>query len=238
MQINVIEPLEWDSHFFGYPVARIVLDQKGNDKLDNIFKQIESEKFRVTYFFVPPSEKELNNRISKRGSILVDQKVAFSKTTEIHHNFFNNIIEYKGVEINRKLLELVLQAGTFSRFRLDGNFTNKEYERLYTEWLIKSIKKIIAFKILVAKKGFDTIGITTLSEKVHQANIDLVAVDRSFRGQGIGYDLIRSADTTAFKMGLNKIRVVTQLKNKEACKLYEKCNFHFERITNIYHYWQ
>jgi len=238
MQINNIEPLEWDSRFFGYPVARIIFDQEGSDKLDIIFKKIESEKFRVTYLFVPPKEKELNNQIARKGCILVDQKVTFAKKPEKHNRSSNIIIEYQGAEINEKLNELVLQAGLYSRFRLDENFANKEYERLYIEWLYKSIKKAIAVKILVAKNESDIIGITTLGKKELQADIGLVAVDKNYWGLGVGCDLINSADTIAFELGLDQIKVVTQLENKRACKLYEKCHFQIEKITNIYHYWQ
>ena len=38
--------------------------------------------------------------------------------------------------------------------------------------------------------------------------------------------------------GYKEIKVVTQLQNKSGCRLYEKCNFQIESITNIYHFWQ
>jgi dTDP-4-amino-4,6-dideoxy-D-galactose acyltransferase len=238
MQNNIIKTLKWDSEFFGYPVAKIYLDQNGIDDLDCIFKQLESERFRVTYFFVPPEEKEIINHILRKGSVLVDQKTTFSKTTEKHNNFSNNIVEFQEEEINEKLVQVVLEAGIYSRFRTDGNFKNNEYERLYIEWFANSVKKKIAIKTFLAKKGSEVIGITTLGKKEHHADIGLVAVCENFRGQGIGYDLTHSADNAAFEMGLNEIKVVTQLKNKSACHLYEKCNFQIENITNIYHFWQ
>jgi dTDP-4-amino-4,6-dideoxy-D-galactose acyltransferase len=133
---------------------------------------------------------------------------------------------------------LVLQAGLFSRFRLDINFSDKEYEKLYIEWLTKSINKTLAIKTFVVKNGSEIIGITTLGERSKFADIGLVAVDKNFRGRGIAYDLIHSADNTACGLGYDEIKVVTQLQNKGACRLYEKCNFQIESITNVYHYWQ
>jgi len=144
MQLNTIEILEWDSRFFGYPVARIFLDQEGSDILDIIFQKLKSGKYRLTYFYVPPKEQGIINRISKEGGILVDQKAVFSKFTEKHNECSNNIVEFQDAEINEKLKKLVLEAGTYSRFRLDKNFVNNEYERLYVEWLIKSVNKEIA----------------------------------------------------------------------------------------------
>lgn len=237
MNKNTIEPLAWDSQFFGYPVARIALDQHGGEELDNLFKQLATN-FRLTYFFIAPGEKEMNEHIIKKGGVLVDQKTVFLKPTEKHSGFSNEITEFQGTEINARLKELALQAGICSRFRMDKNFIKDEYERLYIEWISRSVKKEIACKTLVAAKGSDIIGITTLADEKNCAHIGLVAVAEAFRGQGIGRDLIYSADTIASVMGFKEINVVSQLQNKGACKLYEKCGFHVESITNIYHYWQ
>jgi dTDP-4-amino-4,6-dideoxy-D-galactose acyltransferase len=238
MEKNTIETLEWDSQFFGYPVARVLLDQDGRNNLDILFRKLKSGKYRVTYLFVPPEENGIINRIIKEGGILVDQKTVFSKVTEKHDKLSKNLIELQETEINDNLKKLALQAGLNSRFHLDKNFSNNEYEKLYIEWLIKSIKKELAFKIIVAKRNFDIIGLTTLGGRSNYADIGLVAVDENFRGQGIGCDLVKTADTIACGMGFKTIKVVTQLINKAACRLYEKCNFQIENITNIYHYWQ
>lgn len=238
MLINKIELLNWDSRFFGYSVARVVLDKLGCDNLDDVFKLLKSENIRLTYFFVPSNEAKLNDLIANRGVKLIDQKTTYAKETGKHSNYLNKIIEFQGKEVNEKLIELGLQAGLFSRFRLDTNFSNNEYERLYGEWLIKSLQKELAIKSFIAKDGPDITGITTIGKKTEFAEIGLVAVDHKFRGQGIGCDLIHHADNVAFELGFKEIKVATQLKNVAACSLYEKCNFKVESIINVYHYWQ
>lgn len=238
MPANAIEHLEWDSQFFGYSVARIIFDYQACDYLDDLFRQLKLEKTRLTYFFVPATETKINSQIIKNGGILVDQKTSFHKTTEKHFEYSNRIIEYQNTEINERLIDLALQAGLFSRFHLDVNFTNREYEKLYIEWLTKSLNKSIALKTFVAINGSDIIGITTLGDRSEIAEIGLVAVDENYRGHGIAYGLIQFADNSAFDLGYNEIKVVTQLQNKGACRLYEKCKFEMEYITNVYHFWQ
>jgi len=238
MQNNTIEPLAWDSQFFGYPVARIALDQNGGKELAQLFERLLDEKFRLTYLFVPLSEKEANESIIQKGAILVDQKTVFLKPTEKHSGYSNHISELQGVEITEKLIELTLQAGLFSRFHLDKNFVKQEYERLYIEWITRSVKKELSFKTLLALRDSDIIGITTMDDEKDHVHIGLVAVDDKYRGQGVGYDLIRTADSIAFAMGFKEIKVVTQLHNKGACRLYEKCGFHMASTTNVYHFWQ
>jgi dTDP-4-amino-4,6-dideoxy-D-galactose acyltransferase len=238
MQINSLFALEWDSQFFGYPVAKICFDENGIEFLEHVFQQINSENIRLTYIYVNPDDQKINRLLEKHGCFLADQKVVFTKTSEKHHTFKNRIVEFQGKEINEKLLSLALISGIFSRFRIDENFTNNEFERLYTEWLSNSIKNIIAFKTLVAIKESEFVGITTLGKKSNYADIGLVAVGENHRGQGIGYDLIQTADTIAFEIGFKEIKVTTQLNNTGACRLYQQCNFNIESLTNIYHYWR
>jgi dTDP-4-amino-4,6-dideoxy-D-galactose acyltransferase len=237
MQNNTIELLAWDSEFFGYPVARVSLNHEGIGLIDDLFRQIESRKIHITYFIVSPSDQAIIDKITKNGGVLADQKTIYSKESEKHDNISGSISEFNGTEINEKLKELALQAGLFSRFRLDGNFKNNEYEKLYTEWLRKSVNRSIAFKTLVSVQGSEITGFVTLVNKTSYIDIGLVSVDKNFRGKGIGVDLIRYADSIAYEMGKREIKVTTQLDNTPACRLYEKCGFRIESINNIYHYW-
>ena len=82
MQLNTIELLDWDSNFFGYPVAQIHIDHGWSTKLSNLFQQLDKKKARVTYLFVSPSDRELNIRISKMAGNYIDQKVIYSKLPE------------------------------------------------------------------------------------------------------------------------------------------------------------
>jgi dTDP-4-amino-4,6-dideoxy-D-galactose acyltransferase len=237
MKSGVLEILEWDSRFFGYRVGRLLIDRGGEQIPETLRFRVEKEKIKLLYIFVNPSLLEINNQLEELGGVLVDQKVVYVKATELHTEFSNKVIEYQSDTVNEQLKELVLSAGTYSRFRLDPNFRNDEYAKLYHEWLLKSINKSIAFTTLVALKGTDIIGITTLGGDSSHADIGLVAVHDNYKGQGIGYDLMRTADSIAFEKGFRELRVVTQMKNTGACKLYEKCNFHVDAITNVYHYW-
>jgi len=238
MQFNTLEPISWDSLFFGYTVAQIVFDLSGNGELENLIQDIKNKGIRLTYFFVPPSNHELNKNIVKKGGVLVDQKTLFSKTVQAHSEFQNKIVEFGDTIPNEKLIELGLHAGLFSRFRTDKKFKNKEFERLYTQWLVNSVNKTIALRTILALFENNVVGLLTLGEKNNYADIGLVAVENNFTGKGIGTDLINFADNLAFEMKFKELKVVTQLQNTKACSLYEKCNFKIENITNVYHFWQ
>jgi streptothricin acetyltransferase len=56
--------------------------------------------------------------------------------------------------------------------------------------------------------------------------IEDIAVDASFRRQGIGRRLIRQAITWAKERGLPGVMLETQDNNVAACRLYAACGFH------------
>jgi len=237
MAVNVITPLSWDTRFFGYPIAKIVLDSKASGMLERLFKQLRDEKFMLAYVFANPDAKPINDAIMRLGGVLIDQKVIFEKMTEAQAPVHHAVHEYRGTKVTDNLLRLVLQAGGHSRFRLDHHFTHNEYERLYAEWLRKSLSKAIALKTFVIKSGSQIAGLTTLGKKAGKAYIGLVAVDEQSRGLGLGSDLVHHADCVAQRLGFPRIQVVTQLHNDGACRLYKKCGFQIANVTNVYHYW-
>lgn len=237
MATNVIEHLQWDSVFFGYKVARVIFDENGLWKYDYLIDEIKETNVRLTYIYSPPSARELNERIVSAGGILVDKKTIFIKNTEKHSTFYNQISEWQKSKPNQKLIKLALNAGIFSRFFLDNNFSNNEYERLYTKWLFKSVSGELALRTIIARNESEITGFITLGKNNMRADIGLVSVDPVYRGKGIGSDLVKYADNLSLNMGFDQIGVVTQLDNVNACKLYTNCGFKIESITDVYHLW-
>jgi dTDP-4-amino-4,6-dideoxy-D-galactose acyltransferase len=238
MHFNKLKQLDWDSQFFGYPVGRIVFDNSGISLADEAFREIRESNFRLVYLYTPSDDDALNRVITNNGGKLLDNKVLFVKQPEACSQFKNQICEYRLEKPDEKLIELSLEAGLFSRFRLDDKFINGEFEKLYTRWITDSVSGLIAFKVIVAISDNELIGVTTIGEKKGYADIGLVAVDRNHTGRGIGYDMIRYADDVASRMKYDRLTVITQMKNTAACRLYEKCNFVPESVTNVYHFWQ
>ncbi len=238
MLYNNLIPLEWDTRFFGYSVAKINLNHEGIEKINNLFNQIAIEKIHLTYIFVSPDDSEIIGFLEKKRCALVDQKTTFSKKAENRLIKNNEIFEFRKKTPTVKLKKLALLAGQYSRFQNDENFKNNEYERLYIEWLNNSLLKKLAKKTFIAKRMQETIGFTTLNYQNNYAEIGLIAVDRKFQGMGVGSDLIYKTENEAVEIGFNELRVVTQLNNKAACRLYEKCDFTKKEVTNIFHFWQ
>lgn len=228
-----IELLSWDSRFFKYKVGRVT-----SSHLQDALRDAKKEGIKLLYLFVDPKNKELNKSAIVNGGGLVDEKVTFVANVQKAQdsNIDEGIVPYEG-ELTDELLSLALQSGEYSRYKIDTHFVHNEFERLYTEWIKKSLSHEIAKEVLVYKSNMREVGLLTLGEKDKRADIGLLAVDANFRGKSVGTKLIQAAMKRAKALGFDEIQVATQKKNEIACRFYTKNGFVQERIDNIYHFW-
>lgn len=226
----MINKLTWDSDFFGYNIGKFTVE---NTQFDEINFKEESKNFQLVYLF---SNQEINVSDDLK---LVDIKTTFEKKIN------TNIVDNKSItsfdsEIHyyEELKELVYLSGTFSRFKIDENFRNNEFEKLYKIWLDNSLDFSFAFQVLVKIIDEKIAGFVTLKEYNNETSeIGLIAVSNDFQGKGIASELIKKVEYESFIKGYKFLRVPTQYENKPAVKLYLKNGFEIIEKTYIYHYW-
>jgi len=238
---DVFKILEWDSKFFGYKVASLRLQNHKFNKVGTIIKKLKEQDVRLAYIFVSPEDEISNYNIMKLSGLLVDQKITFF----IRLNEAETYPDCKFIKpytlnySSEKLKLIALQSGIYSRFKVDPNFKNKEYEKLYTEWIDKSVRREIADEVLVYReeKDGDEKGLITLGTKGNSGSIGLLAVDEAARGKSIGRKLVQSSFLYFKEKRISIVEVVTQAENKSACGFYGSMDFKFKETINIYHLW-
>lgn len=224
-----LTPLEWDSDFFGYTVARLEFENISD------FSYFVSSEYRLIYVFSPKPIKQLDSE-------LVDKKACFHTLISLNEETINQslVIEVfdKSKHSYEELIELALESGVFSRFYVDRNFINDEYTKLYTKWITNSVDKISALEVFVAVENSKILGMVTLTKKTDDlADIGLLAVAEQARGKKVASSLIEYVKKYALKHGFTSMQVVTQSENKPAVKLYESTGFELKELTYIYHIW-
>ena len=230
-----IKFLKWDSDFFGYKVGDV------NDvNVDIVQLLIEAKKlnYKLLYVRVHPENIVLNLECVKNSGILVDSKTTYLQKTPLQVDISNNkSIIYDEKVITDELMNLSFQSGIYSRYNIDKNFKNNEYKNLYSTWLTKSINKEIADKVIVYKEKDNIIGFLTLALKNGCSDLGLIAVNQDHRGKGVGVMLINKFIDESLKLKSEKLQVITQKSNINACSFYEKMGFKIEKVENIYHFW-
>jgi dTDP-4-amino-4,6-dideoxy-D-galactose acyltransferase len=228
-----INRLDWDSNFFGCNIGKLELHESDSPDAINFVKFSE---YDLVYLFSP-------FKIPSLQTHLVDEKLVLKKHLSFENNKESNlkvtIQEYQDSQKNRsQLRELALQSGKYSRFFIDKNFTEGSFDKLYNEWIDKSVDRTLAFLILGAYLESKLVGFITVQHiNASTCRIGLISVSEEHRGQGIAKNLVLSACNICFEKGYIQMEVVTQNNNELAVNLYLKNGFKKESLTYIYHLW-
>lgn len=232
-----LQPLPWDTEFFGIPVARLDLPEF-DPASDAVAQLIATSPFELVYCFADPSVTDpsvFESRVP--GSACVDEKVVFVKPLDdAAPPLPEGIISVHTVD--EAITRLALQTGVYSRFRIDKHLPAGRFEQLYTEWIVKSVNRTIADEVYCYAPEGKELGLITLGKKNARADIGLIGVDEIARGQGIASKLMQAAEHYAISKGYSALQVVTQLKNKPACALYTKHGYTIASTVNIFHIWK
>lgn len=238
---NAYKILEWDSQFFGYKIAAINHSNLELNELETIVNALVYQDVKLAYCFINPEDEISNFNLIKVSGILVDEKITFSTRISGTNTYAGSdfIKPYDLNYASEKLKSIALQSGIYSRFKVDPNFRNNEYEKLYTEWIEKSVRKEIAKEVLIYREDNDSDekGLITLGQNNNIGSIGLLAVDNEERGKSIGKKLVHSALIYFGEKRADTVEVVTQAQNKGACGFYRSLGFEVKSIVNIYHLW-
>jgi dTDP-4-amino-4,6-dideoxy-D-galactose acyltransferase len=215
-----VSKLKWDSDFFGYEVAKL--------ESEFIMREAMNLPYKLLYIF--------SNDILNHSSLInADSKVELVKTELKHKDVVVEIFIETTHSFN-KLLKLVFLSGVYSRFKTDSNFQNNEFEKMYLHWIKNALldpNKYILVKVIDKQLA----GFLLLSLKADFGRIELVSVGEKYQKQGIGKDLIQSAENICIENNINCLKVATQGKNDNALNLYQKKGFSIIDTKFIYHYW-
>jgi dTDP-4-amino-4,6-dideoxy-D-galactose acyltransferase len=222
---------DWDSDFFGYEVWEIN-GEPGASELKEQLEEMKKQGIALVYVL---SKNDLD--LPGKEITLVDRKVLYGKKPGPAADPVTGIESYPAGSDYQELLPLALASGLYSRFHTDPHFQNREFERMYEEWIKHSVDRTIANEVLVCREGGQTLGMVTISKNGNSARIGLIAVAEGQRGKQIGSRLVQASEAFALENNCNYLDVYTQQDNRSACSFYEKNGFHIDAVTNIYHSW-
>lgn len=225
---KLITYLPWDSSFFGLKIGFV--NWASNMSVHSIEQLAQASAYDLIYVFAPHTTCGIDFKH-------VDSKVIYSKSLGVGK--VNECVKIADVNIDcDALYRLALISGIYSRFKIDEKLPVGSYERMYKEWIKKSMSGDLADYIFVYRGQDGVNGMITVKLTDTTANIGLIAVDYDAQGRGIASKLIQTVENYLYRLGsINTLTVATQLANHNACHLYEKNGFKISSITDIYHYW-
>ncbi len=210
---------KWLSDQFGYSVYNIKsLNSKTIDKVDKINKNN-----LIIY-----KTKNIKNKkifLQKNNFKLIENTILFSFNIKKKYNFDSNCRLSKNTD-KKELVNLSKKSFINSRFFKDTKIPKITGEKIKSNWIKNFFDGKRGNSIVVYEKNKKICGFILLIYKKNNLIIDLIAVNKKFRGKNIGSKLIESSIFLYNKA--KKIYAGTQLSNKSSIRFYKKNKF---RIT-------
>lgn len=225
---------QWDSDFFGYPVA-IIGGEGDIADFENLIRSMRLEKVKLAYWFFDQHEKDKKEIADHFNGIAVHNRLTHKFDTENKsaENFKSNQIEFLK-NWDDALFQLILECGNFSRFKVDRTFGEEVYTKLYRRWT----EDMLAHQIVLGFISENKIQGTAVVEiKDEIAAFHFLAVSQSSRNTGIGKQLTRSVIQTAYENKCSSVVAYTHRINTPVWKLLEAEGFQLIKEESVYHFW-
>ena len=238
----LVEPLEWDSDFFGFAVGQVICEDPSEDFLEAIISECTEEGVRCLYVKVSEPETTKNLLFSKSGLTLVDQPVLLRKNlregVDVPRLAAGAIQPAEGTDLDG-VRELARVNHSNSRFFVDPLFPREKSMALYARWIDRAWQKC-PDGVFVARSGDSVVGYITCElcgSVENSGRIGLVGVAATHRGRGFGAALVLAACTFFQEQGRWAVEVVTQGDNLSALRLYNRLGFCAVSKSACFHRW-
>ncbi len=224
--------LDWDSEFFNKRIAFVEGFNASDDQVTFEIKKFLNDGSDCVYLFTrkPIETNDIDKTLVDIKRTYILQKPQFK---ELKSSLSCQMMQHDDEPSG--LYSLAIQSGEHSRFKLDPNFSEEDFQRLYHTWIDNSIKEGFSDYVFVVDKN-NPKGFITAKIKDNYIVIGLFATDSTYRGQGIGSMLMQQIINIASIKGY-KVKVITQAENEGACRFYEHKGFLKSDDQYVYHIW-
>ena len=138
--------------------------------------------------------------------------------------------------VKKSIIDLARDSFEQDRFHRDPNIPNRLASEIKGQWVENFFKKKRGdncFVIMANKKQVK--GFLLTLKKQNEIVIDLIAVDKKYRKQGIARKLIEGM-INHYQDQYLSFTVGTQINNKPSTDLYKKCGFLVAEYALVWHY--
>ncbi|MFQ5787164.1 MAG: GNAT family N-acetyltransferase, partial [Thermodesulfobacteriota bacterium] len=239
---ELITLLEWDSNFFGYPVAFLSCKHLTENILYRTNGFIRKEKIRLVEYLCNCHDKRSVKLAEKNNYGFKDIRLTFVKLLEkntvevnLDSNMDFGLAEEQHIP---KLREIGRDIYLYSRYSFDDNFNKSKVREFYMEWVEKAVLGKFddeCFALFINQEPIAFCAIKYFANT--NARIGLVGVAENHTGKGVGKKLLQSVLDTLYKKGVKEVSVVTQGRNYGAQRLYQKVGFVTQSTELWYHKW-
>jgi ribosomal protein S18 acetylase RimI-like enzyme len=224
----------WLSEVFGYDVFKLNIEN--NEILDskNIFPK-ELPKSAFYYAKVPVTSVLQVGALTSAGFRIIDVNITFERQPEAITSNEKIIVRDVKPEDENEILNIAETSFVYSRFHLDPLVSKELADKIKREWIANYIRKQRGERLLVAEINGKPVGfLAELVTNEKTGVIDLIGVEKTMQGRGVGKELVQFHINDAFNK-YSKLIVGTQIANIPSMRLYQNCGYNTSNSTYVLH---
>jgi len=221
----VIEPLKWDSEFFGRTIGALTTSWT----TDGVAQDVATARTAGYDYLIsrPPVEDAAAIRaLEHAGFYLTDLGVTWSSDVHAYLNDTDRGVASPARHAAEADIAWLARAASslfpLSRFYHDPFYSKAAADRLHEAWLANSVRGQAADVVLmIPESGFVTCKIA----RDGAGEIILIGVVDGARLKGAGRAMMTAALEWLASKGVTTVRVKTQVKNLRAMNFYHRLRF-------------
>jgi ribosomal protein S18 acetylase RimI-like enzyme len=236
------ERLDWDSDFFGMPIARFAAPVVDEETLLQADTWCHAREIRCLYLLLTPDNAHEIGTVKKAGYRSVATRVElFADCGQSRASLGSGRSSDVRAAVRSDLPALRAIAGHShhaSRFYADGGFSEAKCNLLFETWIQRSFDSQTERVDVVTTEGVP-VGYVAYGPDALGASgqIGLIAIAESYRGRGLGSALVCRVLEWVDSEQVSGLSVVTQATNLAALRLYRQHAFETTSVAEWFHKW-
>jgi len=206
-----------------------------DEKLDEIIRSYLQIDKVFLYAKIQATFLEMIHFYQKAGFRIADVNIVFVKRINHRTSIDSDSIRFSAPKDQSMVKELARQSFKYSRFHMDQELESDQADMIKAEWANNFFLGKRGNWMIIAEHNEKVIGfLLLLKGEKNSLVIDLIAVDSTFRGQGVASKMIKFAETKL--KTFETIQAGTQIVNFSSIQLYEKLGFRACKSYYVLHY--
>jgi dTDP-4-amino-4,6-dideoxy-D-galactose acyltransferase len=232
--VNLIERLEWDSSFFGFPIGK-VKEGVGPNEIEPVVREAGKCNLRCIYLLAPANDYALLDKAQMSGFLVRDVRIELEREVSGHEA--SEIGLRRGtVEDLAYLSSIARESFRHTRFFADYGFPPDRSAELYVEWLRLGLEGRDGWEALVSENARGFV-VCRVDRSSGIGSIVLIGVASDATKKGLGSALMAGAGAMFVRSSLQTATVVTQGSNVAAQRLYQAHGYRTSQTHLWLHRW-
>jgi dTDP-4-amino-4,6-dideoxy-D-galactose acyltransferase len=236
---EVCQFLEWDSGFFGVKIARVTGHRLSPERAAEVLHWAEDHRIDCLYFLAETDQATV--RVAEDHQFrLTDIRVTLEAQLAAggeSERWQEDSVRAAAPEDIPLLRAIAGCCHTDSRFYNDPHFARHLCDELYRIWIEKSCRGEAQMVLVADLQGKPAGYVTCHLHEPGRGQIGLAGIAGGARNLGLGCKLVGHALRWFSTQNVSRGSVVTQGRNVNAQRLYQRCGFLTSSVQLWYHLW-